>query len=628
MLTEKIHRIYSDFIYKRTYSRWVDTESRREMWGESVGRFDDFFLGLGMKVPITFIADKQVMPSMRAFWSAGKALEENHIAAYNCAFISMDTLKKFSEMLYVLMHGTGVGFSVERQFIAKLPSIPATFVESTKGLVVADSKLGWAESLEVLIEGLRVGEVITLDYSLVRPKGARLKTFGGTSSGPEPLTALHKFTVQTFKRAAGRQLNSLEVHDLCCKIAECVVVGGVRRSACISFSNLSDQRMKHAKDGQFWLDTPQRAMANNSISYTETPDCGMFMEEWLNLLRSGSGERGVFNAVAARVRATKMGRREGDVRTNPCGEALLFSEEFCNLTEVVVKPEDTIETLKEKVKAAVKLGCMQSTLTEFKYLSPEWKQNCEEERLLGVSLTGTCDSRLLQKTNDKTRKLLKELKEVAHQAADYYALELGIETPKQVTLVKPSGTISQLVNCSSGIHPRYSDYYIRRVRVNSKDPIAKLLKDKGVPCNPEVGQTWDNHSTVVFDFPIKSPRGSSQRSDFTALEQLEYWKMFSDCWCDGNPSITIYVKDDEWVEVGAWVYSNWDSICGLTFIPYDTGIYELAPYEEITKEQYYRACKLYSTVDIDFDKELPAYETTDTTQGAQTLACSGGVCEL
>lgn len=629
MVTEKIHATYQEFINKRTYSRWVEEMGRRESWLDSCNRFEEFFAQRGQQIPVDFIKSKDVMPSMRAFWSAGPALEENNIAAYNCAYIAIDSLRKFSEMLYILMHGTGVGFSVERQYIAQLPTVPEQFVEVMGLTDISDDKLGWAQSLEHLLTSLFNGYTVRFDYSHLRPKGARLKTFGGTASGPEPLMALHKFVTATVKKAAGRKLNSLEVHDICCKIAECVVVGGVRRSACISFSNLSDQRMKHAKDGQFWVEAPQRHLANNSVAYTEKPDCAIFTEEWLNLLRSGSGERGVFNVQAAERKAQALGRKKGKgKRANPCGEAILDDEEFCNLTEVIVKTEDTIVTLKEKIDAAVKIGCIQSTLTDFKYISPNWKENCEEERLLGVSLTGTCDNRLLQKVNDKTRAILRELKEYAHERAKYHAGELGIAPPRQVTLVKPSGTVSQLVNCASGIHPRYADYYLRRVRVNFNDPVASLLIDKGIPCQPETGESWGNCNTVVFDFPIKSPRGSLQRSDFTAIEQLEYWQMFNECWCDGNPSVTIYVKEDEWIEVGAWVYKNWDNVCGLTFLPYDGGTHPLPPYTELTREEYYEMCKPWKTIDIDFDRDLPKYESRDMTVGAQTFACTGTSCEL
>jgi ribonucleoside-diphosphate reductase alpha chain len=527
-----------------------------------------------------------------------------------------------------MMHGTGVGFSVERQFIHKLPEVPAEFIESVDTHIVLDSKLGWKLALDYCVDALFKGIIPKFDYSQVRPKGARLKTFGGRASGPEPLKQLFNFVIKMVKNAKGRKLHSIEVHDIATMTGECVVVGGVRRSACISFSNLSDQRLKHAKDGQFWLENPQRRMANNSIAYTEKPDSAIFLEEWLNLLRSGSGERGIFNTQAARVKADKFGRMKGDVRSNPCVEALLMDRQLCNLTEVVIRWDDTIEMLESKIEAAVLLGCVQSTMTNFYNVSPLWKENAEAERLIGVSLTGVCDSPLFKKVNEKTSKVLRRLRDFAHECAERFAKELGIVCPKQVTLVKPSGTVSQLCNCSSGLHTRHADYYIRRVRVTGKDPIALLLLSKGIPCNPEVGSTWEDYSTLVFDFPMKSPRGSLNRDDFTALEQLEYWKMFNDNFCDGNPSVTISVKEDEWVEVGAWVYSNWDSVCGLSFIPFDGGNYPLAPYETISKHEYYDQCKLYSKIEIDFDHELNTFEKEDGTTGAQTLACSGGQCEI
>lgn len=634
MIQKKIDKLYSDFIAKRTYARWLEDEKKRESWEGSVGRYFNY---TGSKVPTSLkdewnnaqrlVTFKEVMPSMRGLWSAGPALEENNLALYNCAYIAMDEKEKFGEMLYILMHGTGVGFSVERQFIGLLPEVPMLVYADT-GMTISDSKLGWKDAYDSCIRQLYNGYIPDFDYSQIRPKGTRLKTFGGRASGHEPLKQLIEYTIRIFKNAQGRKLNSLEVHDLCCMIANCVVVGGVRRSACVSFSNLSDQRLKHAKDGMFWQENPQRAMANNSIAYTEKPDSAIFMEEWLNLLRSGSGERGIFNAEAARKKANKMGRMEGEVRANPCVEALLLDRQLCNLTEVVVRPSDTVDSLKEKIRAAVLIGCIQATYTDFPNVSPKWKENCEAERLLGVSLTGTCDSPLLRKVNEATKELLSSLKDYAHDCAKEFAKELGINVPKQITLTKPSGTVSQLVNSASGLHPRYADYYIRRVRVNIKDPIARLLKDKGVPCNPEVGQNWEDCNTLVFDFPMKSPRGSINRHMWTAIEQLEYWKMFNQYWCDGNPSVTIYVKEDEWVGVGAWVYNNWNQVCGLSFLPHDGGNYQLAPYEEVTAEKYHEATKLFSKLNIDLDVELDRYEQDDNTEGAKTYACVGGVCEL
>lgn len=957
MLQDKIEDLYSTFIAKRTYSRWLEEEKRRESWEEAVYRYRDYF---GRYVPealrsdfqsaIEFMVAKETVGSMRALWAAGDALEENSFASFNCAFITLDSLDKFGEMLYVLMHGTGMGFSVERQFTTKLPEVPTEFTPTGVDFVVEDSKLGWKEAFDHCIFNLYAGLIPSFDYTKVRPKGARLKTFGGRASGPDPLKQLFNFTIKMVTGAKGRRLNSLEVHDLATKTCQCVVVGGVRRSAGISFSNLSDQRMKHAKDGQFWVENSQRSLSNNSVAYTEKPDAAIFMEEWLNLMRSGSGERGIFNVTAAREKADKFGRMAGDVRSNPCCftgdmklltadgyrtfeelaeqentdvltlqgkasphssvwcvgarevvevkfqgeawqsitctpdhvfmlangeeceakdlakkrvkpyfkikdsfervpfmagfiqgdgctgrllstqhqgleinigvndldvakllnaevvgrrwysteaksvaehynlspeplpardfpdyafgsheelcdflsgmwsangsvirghrvaykatnlelvkvlkeilledfginsyittnktkltafsngsyqcresydlnisrskdilcfaeeisfvheykraalreliltkapqvssvvkrgvqkvydfnepvfnwgvvegvvvhncEALLMDRQLCNLSEVVVRTEDTKETLETKIRAAVLLGCIQAMETNFKNVHPDWLKNAEAERLIGVSLTGTCDSPLFKKVNDKTGKFLRDLHKYAHACAEEFAKELGIVTPKQITLTKPSGTVSQLCNSASGLHPRYSDYYIRRVRVTAKDPIAYLLLSKGVPCNPEVGETWEEYSTLVFEFPMKSPRGSLNRTDFTAIEQLEYWKMFNDNWCDGNPSVTIYVKEEEWVEVGAWVYKNWDSVCGLSFLPYDGGNYLLAPYEEITREEYHNLCKMYAKVEIDFDLELNQFEQEDNTTGRQELACSGGNCEI
>ena len=636
MLQNKVNDLYSDFISYRTYSRWLDDLGRRESWTESVNRYGDYLYNRvpvelieNYKEAIDLITKKQVMPSMRLLWSAGPACDENNLSAFNCSYMAMDSKSKFGNMLYVLMHGVGVGYSVERQYVGQLPTIPEQFQKIGGPFLIADSKLGWKQAYDYCIKMLFDGYIPEFDYSLIRPKGARLKTFGGRASGPEPLKELLDYTKRTVVAAAGKKLNSLEVHDICCMIANCVVVGGVRRSACISFSNLSDQRMKHAKDGQFWIEHPYRSMANNTVAYTDKPDCGMFMEEWLNLMRSGSGERGIANIAALQAKGKAFGRMNTEhLRANPCFEAILNDEELCNLTEVVTTSKDTVETLMVKIRAAVLLGLVQSTLTNFPNMPESWTKNAEEERLLGVSLTGTCDCPLLKKTDDKTKGLLRELKEFAHSCAFEMADVMGISRPKQITLTKPSGTVSQLVNSSSGIHPRYADYYIRRVRVTAKDPIATLLKNAGVGYSPEVNQPVDNPSSLVFDFPMKSPRGSVNRHMWTAIEQLEYWKMFNECWADGNPSVTIYVSDDEWVEVGAWVYKNWDSVCGLSFLPKDNGVYKLAPYEEIDSDEYHDRLRMWKNIDIDFGVELSRLEIEDGTEGAKTLACVGGSCEL
>lgn len=949
---------YQEFIYKRTYSRFLPDEGRRERWQETVVRYFRFFADRIMAIDhdlfkeflaaIKLVENKQVMPSMRALWTAGPALERENIAGYNCAYTVIDSPKAFAEVLYILMNGTGVGFSVERQYVSKLPEVPTALLPSEKcpTIIVEDSKLGWAEAFHMLLEGLYGGIICPVDYSLIRPKGSMLKTFGGRASGPEPLKQLVDFTIKTFKNAQGRKLNSLEVYDIVCMIANTVVVGGVRRSATLSLSNLSDTRMRDAKQGEFWLAHPQRTLSNNSVAYTEKPDASRFMEEWLALMKSGTGERGIINREAMKKACKAIGRdSEYDFGVNPCligstrlltpdgykpikdlvgesliinkdgnvvkskvwcsgekktvklklstrkqiqctpdhrfmtvegeiveakdlkgkqlmpylkkpdndpfyiklgfiqgdgctgrlanndrlgleinlgkkdqevkelfgvpdmegrivyytglnqtlkdlgfssnklperplpetfsswtlkekasflqglysangsvestsgrvqlttsckelayqvrnilaldfgikayitstkprviefpngaydckqsydvnignyegrllfynnigfvqeyktklledylirkaprvsfvesarvakvydftepethwgvaegfivhncGEVVLRPKQFCNLTEVVVRPEDNFIDLKEKVKAATILGVLQSTLTNFTFLDEEWKKNVEEERLLGVSLTGLADHPILSKNSPGAEGWLEALRETAHNTAKEWADALGINIPKAITTVKPSGTVSQLVDASSGLHPRYSPYYIRRVRVNTSDPICKLLMAKNVPCHPEVGQTWEDCNTVVFEFPMKSPEGSVCRKDVSAIEQLEYWKMLKTHWTDHNPDVTIYVKDDEWLEVGAWVFKNWDLIAGISFLPYDGGVYQLAPYEEITKEQYDELVKHFPK-DIDLE-ELSKYEKQDQTQGSREYACVAGACEI
>jgi ribonucleoside-triphosphate reductase len=617
---------YQEFIYKRSYSRWIPEKGRRENWDETVSRYADFF---APRVPsvlldwfdgaIESVRKREIMPSMRCLWSAGAALENDHIAGYNCAYTAMDSVKSFSEILYILMNGAGVGFSTERQYINLLPAVPSTVSQGTLAFtwVVEDSKLGWAEAYDALLRHLYEGFVIKLDLSLIRPKGAPLKTFGGRASGPEPLLQLIKFTVNTFKNAAGRKLNSLEVYDLVCMIANCVVSGGVRRSSTINLSNLTDIRMRDAKVGQFYLEHPQRMLSNNSVVYTEKPDMGIFTEEWLHLMRSGSGERGIINRESLQGSAAQTGREERDFGTNPCGEIILRNKQFCNLTEVIVRPWDNYYSLKRKVMHATLLGCLQSGLTSFKYLSPEWKANCEEERLLGLSLTGLMDN--LPIWNN-----LKDLREVAWSYAKDISEEMGITCPKAITCVKPSGTVSQLVGCASGIHPRHSPFFIRRVRVSSTDPVARLLLAQEVPHHPETGQEEGNANTLVFDFPQEAPKNSVFRG-LPALTQLDAWLKVKQDWCDHNPSCTIYVREHEWLEVGAWIYRNWDWVGGLSFLPYDGGIYELAPYEEISEETYKTLTQ--NTVDIDWSL-LHKYERNDNTEGAKTYACTGDKCEL
>lgn len=626
--------IYQEFIYKRTYSRWLEREGRREEWIETVNRYADFF---HKRVPqpllgeffgaIDKIVNLDVLPSMRCLWSAGEALESDNIAGYNCAYTVVDAKKTFAEILYILMNGTGVGFSVERQYINKLPEVPHSFGRlDMSPWVIGDSKIGWAEAFEHHINMLYNGMLCPFDYSQIRPKGSRLKTFGGRASGHEPLKQLIEYTTKIFQAAAGRKLNSIECYDIVCMIANCVVVGGVRRSATISLSNLSDLRMRHAKDGEFYILNPQRQLSNNSVAYTEKPEVATFMEEWLSLMKSGSGERGIVNREGLREHARLNGRDpEYDFGVNPCGEIILRPKQFCNLTEVVIKPDETLLDLSHKVRAAVILGCLQATLDNFKFLSEEWTKNTKEERLLGVSLTGIHDSAYFSGSVVSMARYLKTLKLEAQVTARRWADALGIAVPKAITCVKPSGTVSQLVNSSSGLHPRYAKHYIRRVRVNATDPVAKLLIAEGVPYEPEVGQELETASTLVFSFPIKSPTGSTTKSQVTALQQLDFWKILKIHWCDHNPSATIYVKPHEWIEVGAWVYKNWEHIGGLSFLPDDGGVYQLAPYEEISTEKY--AELMWNFPKLDFSK-LSEYEKADQTEGSKEYACQGGVCEL
>lgn len=634
-----ISGFYSEFIYKRTYSRWMWDQQRREMWEESVDRYFNFFRE---KVPTNlqgafgkareFVLEKKIMPSMRALWSAGPALENDNIAGYNCAYVVIDRVKALTEIMYILMNGCGAGFSVERQHINKLPEIPERIDKVERAIVFEDSKFGWADGYHQFLEGLYDGVEMLTDLSLIRPKGSILKTFGGRASGPEPLQRLIEFTIQLFHNAKGRKLNSLEVHDLACYIASIVVVGGVRRSASISLSNLSDQRMMQAKEGQFWLSAPHRQLANNSVAYTERPETPIFMEEWGRLIKSGTGERGIFNREGAKNRAASNGRRDPNYEfgTNPCSEIILRPNQFCNLSEVVIRYNDKLSDLTEKVKFATILGVMQSTLTDFKFLDKTWQENCEEERLLGVSLTGIMDHPVLgnEKKAEKVSDWLESMKTTAIKVAEKWSRNLGINMPAAITAVKPSGTVSQLVNSSSGIHPRYSMYYIRRVRVSKSDPICKFLMEKGVDHTPELEQgTIDECATVVFDFPIKSPtKRATFRNDKTAIEQLEHWKLMQTEWCEHKPSCTIYVREDEWLEAGAWVYRNWDIVSGISFLPYDTGLYQLPPYEEIDEETYKELVKVFPRK-IDFE-ELNAYESDDYTIGSQELACSAGGCEL
>lgn len=760
----KLPTTYQDFIYKRTYSRYLHDQNRRETFDETVARYYDFFVP---RIPEQYrdewkeatnaIVDLEVMPSMRALWTAGEALERENLAGFNCSYLAVNRKEVFSEALYILMNGTGLGFSVERQNTNLLPEVPSELVETEEVLVIEDSKEGWAQALRTYLERLYDGEIPHLDYSLIRPKGAILKVFGGRASGPEPLKELMQFVRMTFENAKGRKLSSLECHDIMCYIAKIVVVGGVRRSACISLSNRSDDRMAKAKIGQFWLVAQQRALANNSIAYTEKPNAEEFMADWLNLIRSKCGERGIFNRESAEFVVRRTGRRKvvehfgtnpclrgdmvlltdkgyerfdslagkvvgivtpegkvvegpvwktgtketvivkfltpgvddivctpdhrfmltdgteceakdlvvGDtgkelklhdgssatiaavisagkadvydfnveghwgivngVITHNCSEIILRDSEVCNLSEVVVRYDDTLDTLKEKVRKATILGVLQSTLDKYQFVSDEWKKNIEEERLLGVSLTGLRDHPVLGHTSDEARVWLTAMKQEAIDTARIWSERLNINMPAAITCCKPSGTVSQLVNSASGVHPRYARYYIRRVRVSTTDPIFQMLSDKGLHWEPEVGEDRESCRTAVFAFPVESPVTSVMNTDVTAIEQLEYWKMIQKYWCEHKPSVTIFVKDSEWLAAGAWVYENWKWVSGISFLPFDGGIYPLAPYEAIDEKTYNEMRA--AMPEIDFE-ELPKWEKIDATMGSREFACHGGACEL
>ena len=629
---------YQEFIHLSRYSRWLPEEGRRETWNETVTRYFDFFTDhvkdmTGYKIDKDLrndleiaVLEQRVMPSMRCLMTAGEALKRENIAGYNCSYVAVNRIQSFDEILYILMNGTGVGFSVERQFVSELPLVAEEFHETDTVIVVADSKLGWAKAYKELVGLLYIGQIPKWDLSKVRPAGAPLKTFGGRASGPAPLENLFNFTVNVFKGSSGRRLSSLECHDIVCKIAEVVVVGGVRRSALISLSNLSDDRMRHAKSGQWWEQNSQRALANNSACYTEKPDMGIFMDEWTALYNSKSGERGIFNRASANNMAAKNGRRtiEGhEFGTNPCSEIILRDREFCNLSEVVVRPSDTRESLLNKVRLATILGTFQSTLTNFKYVSAAWKKNCSEERLLGVSLTGIMDSRL---TNGKERNLdnlLESLKAEAVAVNKEFAEKMGIPQSVAITCVKPSGTVSQLVDAASGIHARHNPYYIRTVRGDKKDPLTKMMTDVGFPVEDDV---MNPTNTAVFSFPMKVGSSAVFRTDMTAIEQLELWLTYQKHWCEHKPSVTISVKEDEWMEVGAWVYKHFDWMSGVSFLPFSEHTYQQAPYQDTNKEGY-EFLKQKMPKKVDWSK-LSEYEMSDMTIGSQELACVAGACEI
>ena len=625
---------YMRYIHISKYARFRDKLKRRETWDETVDRYVGFFIDTGMiddtdgMLIGDAIYNMEVMPSMRAMMTAGRALKRDNLAGYNCAGIAIDHPRAFDEIFYILMNGSGVGFSVERQFITKMPVVSEDMHATDTTIVVQDSKEGWSKALKELIALLYNGDVPKWDLSLVRPAGARLKTFGGRSSGPEPLDLLFRKVVALFNRAVGRKLNSLECHDLICQIADTVIVGGVRRSACISISNLTDDRMRRCKTGEFYLTDPQRFLANNSVMYTERPDLDSFLGEFRSMYKSKAGERGMINQEALRQKALECGRDpEMHYILNPCGEAILRSSGgLCNLTEVVVRPDDTLETLKEKVRVATIIGTLQSTLTDFRYIRKVWKKNAEDERLLGVSLTGVMDHPVMSGRGhfmaghswQTLKDVLVILKEEARSTNGLWAERLGISPSVQLTLVKPSGTVSQLVDSSSGMHPRYSKFFIRKVTQDNKDPLTKMLKDQGVPHQIKGDKTY-------FSFPIRAPEGSITQGDMGPIEQLELWKTYRDHWCDGNPSQTIYYTDKDFPEVQAWVWKNWDCIGGLSFFPVDSSVYEINPYNPCTQEEYELVASTFPTIDWE---RLKDYEVEDNTTSSQEYACAGGQCEL
>lgn len=618
-----------EYVHKSRYARWIDTEQRRETWSETVERYVDYFANkFPEHYPSSSIYDAirnlDVMPSMRAMMTAGPALERDPMAGFNCAFIAIDNVRAFDEILYILMCGTGMGFSVERQFIANLPTVAETFINTDITIKVKDSKGGWANSFRELLALLYSGTIPKWDVSQVRAAGTKLKTFGGRASGPQPLVDLFKFSIATFKQAAGRKLTSVECHDLVCKIADIVVVGGVRRSALISLSNLSDDRMRGSKSGQWWVTEPQRALANNSAAYTERPQMELFMKEWLSLIESKSGERGIFNRQAAINKAIESGRRDATkvAGINPCAEITLRSAGLCNLSEVVIRAGDSLPTLLEKVRIATIIGTYQAMLTNFRYVRAIWKHNQEEERLLGVSLTGIMDHSILCNTTAESKRWLSEMKAHAIAINKEWADKLGINQSVAITTVKPSGTVSQLVDSASGIHPRYSEHYIRTVRADKKDPLAKLMREQGFPVEDCVSKP---DSTDIFSFPVKGPVQGIFRNDRTALEQLEHYLMFQTHWTEHNVSITVYVKDHEWLGVGDWVYRNFDSIAGVSFLPHSDHSYQQAPYTECTEQEYEDL--LAQMPGFDWVK-LSNYEKTDATVNVKELACSAGVCEI
>ena len=641
---------YQNFIALSRYARWNEEQQRREVWSETVSRYFNYMYkhldeNYNYKVdPLLVdqlensVLGLEVMPSMRAIMTSGEALDRCHVAAYNCSYIPVDSPRAFDETMYILMCGTGVGFSVERACTDRLPIVNEHFEESDTVIIVGDSRPGWAKAFRELIAMLYAGQVPQWDVSAVRPAGARLKTFGGRASGPGPLEDLFKFCISIFKHAAGRKLYPIECHDIMCKVGEVVVVGGVRRSALISLSNLNDDQMAHAKSGQWWVNNSQRALANNSVAYKEKPEMGTFMREWLSLYESKSGERGIFNRDSAWEQAAKNGRRkiksglkdpftglsmDYQFGCNPCSEIILRPYQFCNLSECVVRETDNLDDLKRKVRLGTILGTFQSTLTNFKYLRKIWKNNTEEERLLGVSLTGIMDNEMMHTIGGKLETTLTVLKDVAIETNKEFAEKIGIAQSVAITCVKPSGTVSQLVDSASGIHARHNPYYVRTVRGGNDDPITKFLVDSGIPAEPDVMKP---DTTTVFSFPMRSPNNASCRTDMTAIEQLELWLMYQRHWCEHKPSVTISVKEHEWLEVGSWVYEHFDEVSGISFLPFNEHTYQQAPYQDCSKEQY-EELKEKMPKSIDWTK-LSDYEKEDTTSGSKELACTADACEV
>jgi ribonucleoside-diphosphate reductase alpha chain len=622
---------YQQFIHKSRYARWLPEEGRRERWDETVNRYVDFWKDRGqindkeaLKL-FNAIFNLEVMPSMRCMMTAGEALNKDNVAGFNCSYLHIDSPRSFDELMYVLMCGTGVGFSVERNFINKLPIVAETFHKTDSVIVVADSKIGWASAFRELISLLYAGKIPKWDMSKIRESGARLKTFGGRASGPEPLDDLFHFCVGIFQKAAGRKLTSIECHDVCCKIADIVVVGGVRRSALISLSNLSDPRMAKAKNGNWWDTEGQRRLANNSVAYTEKPDFESFLAEMQNMYESKAGERGIFSRVAAQKIAGRNGRRdpEQDFGTNPCSEIILRSNQFCNLSEIVVRADDDLASLKRKCEAAAIIGTLQATLTDFRYLRNVWKRNTEEEALLGVSMTGIMDHYLLSKGDSPDlEKWLGQIRDVAIKTNEKWATKLGINQSAAITCVKPSGTVSQLVDSASGIHPRFSEHYIRRVRSDKKDPLAQFMSATGFP----VEQDLMSQASLVYSFPVKSPEGCTTVKQVGAMEQLKLWKAYQNGWCEHKPSITVYYTDDEFLEVAQWIWNNFDLCSGISLLPYSDHVYQQAPYEDIDAEKYEELLAAMPE-GVNWD-DLEHFEKEDNTTGSQELACVGGACEI